>query len=68
MRVLRIAIAGIALTFGAGPSAAVDFDDPAAAPPRFAVDTVSEEAVTVAGRGAESRCRGGRSAGRRPSW
>ncbi len=65
MRVVRIAIAGIALAFGA---AAVDFDNPAAAPPRFAVDTVSEEAVTVAGRGAESRCRGGRSAARRPSW
>ena len=52
MRVLRIAIAGIALALGGEPAAAVDFVDTAAAPLRFAVESVSEDAVTVAGRGA----------------
>ena len=39
-------IVGIALALGAGPAEAIDFDDPDAEPLHFAVETVSETAVT----------------------
>ena len=46
-------VAGVALAGVTGGAAAIDLNDPAAAPLHYAVETLSAEAVTLAGLGAE---------------
>ena len=55
MRIMRAVgvAAGVALAGVGGGAAAIDLDDPAARPLHYAMETLSTEAVTVAGLGAE---------------